>query len=145
MLLTPTRILPPMYEEAALFRPAPVEPTLDEELRSLGEEPAEMTNLQEEDTGVPGTVLISTAMGAHGPRVKYYLRPGRSQPSFSVSIAEEPRLLTSSLPVRDTRRATPVVIDWVRLNHDALLRFWREGDTWTARQVAAFLAALERI
>ena len=43
----------------------------------------EMANLTTAQTGVPGTIFISTAMGGHGPRVKYFLQPGRSQPSFS--------------------------------------------------------------
>ena len=50
------------------------------------EDAVEMANLTSAQTGVPGTIFISTAMGAHGPRVKYFLQPGRTQPSFSVSI-----------------------------------------------------------
>ncbi len=138
-------MLPSMHEDAALFRHAPVEPTLAEELLTVGDEPFDMTNLQEEDTGVPGIVFISTVMGSHGPRVKYYLKPGRGQPSFSVSVEPQPRLLASSLSERDTRRALPAVVRWVALNHEALRRFLEEGDSWTARQVAAFLAGLQRV
>ena len=60
-----------------------------------------MTNLQEEDTGIPGVILISTAMGSHGPRVKYFVKAGRNQPSFSVSISDGPKVLANSLPQRD--------------------------------------------
>lgn len=64
------------------------EPTLDEELFALGDEVAEMTNLREGDTGVAGVIFISTMMGSHDPRVKYFLKAGRGQPSFSVSIGD---------------------------------------------------------
>lgn len=51
----------------------------------------EMANLTEAQTGVPGIVYVSTEEGGHGPRVKYSVRAGRSQPSYSISIAERPR------------------------------------------------------
>ena len=56
-----------------------VEPTLGDELAVLGDDDVvEMTNLQEDDTGIPGVIFISTAMGSHGPRVKYFVE-GRAQ------------------------------------------------------------------
>jgi hypothetical protein len=125
---------------------ATAEPTLAEELAILGDDGVvEMTNLQEEDTGVPGVIFISTIMGSHGPRVKYFLKAGRDQPSFSVSIAEEPKILANSLPQRTLRRAMPDVVAWVKLNRKALLRFWNEGDTWSIREVAAFVASLKKV
>lgn len=111
------------------------EPTLDEELQALGEEDVfEMTNLKEKHTGVPGVIFISTAMGAHGPRVKYYLKAGGDQPSFSVAVGPDPRVLASSLDDRDVARMAPSVTAWVRLNHAALGRSGptaRRG-TWTS-------------
>ncbi len=44
---------------------------------------ADMANLTAAQTGIDGTIFISTAMGAHGPRVKYFMQPGRTEPSFS--------------------------------------------------------------
>ena len=125
---------------------ADVEPTLREELAALGDEGvAEMTNLREDDTGIPGIVFISTVMGSHGPRVKYFLKAGRDQPSFSVAISEEPDVVANSLPQRDLRRASPSVIAWVTLNREALLRFWNEGDTWSIRDVVAFVESLKKV
>ena len=122
------------------------EPTLAEELASLGEEDIfEMVNLREQDTGIAGTLFVSTALGAHGPRVKFYLKPGRDQPSFSVSVADPPRVLASSLPVRELNRFAPTVIAWVKLNREDLLRFWNEGQTWDVRELAAFVADLKRV
>lgn len=55
-----------------------IEPTLSEELAAFGDDDVvEMANLQQKHTGIPGVVFISTTMGAHGPRVKYVLRPER--------------------------------------------------------------------
>jgi hypothetical protein len=105
----------------------------------------EMANLTTAQTGVPGTIFISTAMGGHGPRVKYFLQPGRSQPSFSVAIAETPTVVANSLPVRVVRQRSPQVIDWVSRNKDALLDFWHHGDTWTQPEVNGFIQKLQRV
>lgn len=105
----------------------------------------DMANLSEARTGIPGVVWISTRMARHGPRVKYFEQPGLSQPSFSVSVAEEPEVVANSLPERVMRRMAPEVIEWVRLNRAALLAFWNEGDTWLDEQVSAFKEALVRL
>jgi len=135
-----------MPDPVALLDDQSREPTLEEELAMFGEEDVfEMVNLREQDTGIAGTVFISTIAGAHGPRVKYYLKPGRHQPSFSVAIQKEPRVLANGLPVHEMRRIAPSVIAWVKLNHVALLRFWNEGETWDVRELAAFATSLQRV
>jgi hypothetical protein len=122
------------------------EPTLDEEIGLLGDEDVfEMANLSEDQTGVPGVVFISTAMGSHGPRVKFFLKPGRNQPSFSVAIAAEPRVVGNSLPERDLARFSPAVIEWVALNHVALTRFWWDGPDWVNTEVQTFIDALQKV
>src|SRR5579864_2385410 len=98
----------------------------------------DMANLTTDQTGVTGTIFISTVMGSHGPRVKYFVQPGRNQPSFSVLIADPPRVVANSLSDRVLRQRSPEVIRWVALNRDALLDFWNNGDTWTDPQVTAF-------
>ncbi|MBV8133288.1 MAG: hypothetical protein JO282_12385 [Alphaproteobacteria bacterium] len=105
----------------------------------------EMANLTTAQTGVPGTIFISTAMGGHGPRVKYFLQPGRSQPSFSVAVTDIPTVIANSLPVRVVRQRSPQVIDWVSCNKDALLDFWYQGDTWTQPEVNDFIQKLRRV
>jgi len=105
----------------------------------------EMANLTTAQTGVPGTIFISTAMGGHGPRVKYFLQPGRSQPSFSITISDAPTLAANSLPVRVVRQMSPQVISWVLRNNDALLDFWYHGDTCTQPEVNDFIQKLGRV
>ena len=105
----------------------------------------EMANLTTAQTGVPGTIFIATAMGGHGPRVKYFLQPGRSQPSFSITISDAPTLAANSLPVRVVRQMSPQVISWVLRNKDALLDFWYHGDTWTQPEVNDFIQKLGRV
>jgi hypothetical protein len=105
----------------------------------------EMANLTSQQTGVPGTILISTAMGSHGPGVKYFVRPGRTHPSFSVSVVDPPAVVANSLPVRVLRQRAPQVIEWVARNRDALLDFWNDGDTWTQPEVNAFIQRLQRL
>jgi len=127
--------------ENAVHFPADV--PLAEEL--AGEDVVEMANLTAAQTGVRGTIFISTAMGAHGPRVKYFLQPGRTQPSFSVSVSDAPTVVANSLPPRVVRRMSPQVIDWVSRNKDALLEFWGHGDTWSQPEVNDFIQRLRRV
>ena len=105
----------------------------------------EMANLTTAQTGVPGTIFISTAMGGHGPRVKYFSQPGRSQPSFSVAVVDNPTVIANSLPLRVVRQRSTQVIDWVSRNKDALLDFWHHGDTWTHPEVNDFIQKLRRL
>ena len=105
----------------------------------------EMANLSSARTGIDGIVFISTQIGRHGPRVKYYLQAGRSQRSFSVSVSDEPKLLANSLPRPVANRMAPKVIEWVRLNRAALLDFWNHGDSWLDEQVTAFKERLVKL
>jgi hypothetical protein len=109
------------------------------------EEMVEMANLTSAQTGITGTIFISTAMGQHGPRVKYFIQPGRSQPSFSVSIGDTPSVVANSLPGRTMRQMAPQVIDWVLRNKDGLLDFWHRGDTWSQPEVNDFIQRLQRV
>jgi hypothetical protein len=105
----------------------------------------EMANLTTAQTGVPGTIFISTAMGGHGPRVRYFLQPERSQPSFSVAVVDTPTIVANSLPARVVRQVSPQVIDWVSRNKDALFDFWYHGDTWTQPEVNDFIQKFQRV
>lgn len=119
------------------------DPFLADELAR--EELVEMANLTSAQTGITGTVFISTAMGGHGPRIKYFQQPGRMQPSFSVSISDAPAVVANSLPARIVRRMEPQVVAWVSLNRDALLDFWHHGDSWTQPEVNDFVQRLQRV
>jgi hypothetical protein len=121
----------------------PADPPLAEELSC--EDVVEMANLTSAQTGVTGTIFISTAMGEPGPRVKYFVQPGRTQPSFSVSIGDVPAVVANSLPARIVRQMAPRVIDWVLRNKEGLLDFWHHGDTWTQPEVNDFIQRLQRV
>jgi hypothetical protein len=112
-------------------------------LDAEADETFDMANLSEARTGVPGVIWISTQVGRHGPRVKYFQRAGRDQPSFSMSIDDAPRVLASDLPERVVTRMAPEVAEWVRLNRAALLAFWADGDTWLKEQVDAHIDSLK--
>jgi hypothetical protein len=121
----------------------PSDSSLADELAS--EDVVEMANLTSAQTGVPGTIFISTAMGPHGPRVKYLVKPGRTQQSFSVAIADSPSVVANSLSPRIVRQMSPQVINWVSRNKDALLDFWHHGDTWSQPEVNDFIQRLQRV
>jgi hypothetical protein len=105
----------------------------------------EMANLDKSQTGIDGVIWISTMMTGHAPRVKYFVRPGRTQPSFSVTIDDQPRAVANSLPPRVLDQISPLIIQWVTLNKDALLDFWHHGDTWTVSQLIQFLQNFRKI
>jgi hypothetical protein len=121
----------------------PADTPLAEEL--AGDDAVDMANLTSAQTGVSGTIFISTAMGSHGPRVKYFVQPGRTQPSFSVSIADPPTVVANGLPARVVRLMSPEVIGWVERNRDALLDFWHRGDTWAQPEVNDFILRLRHV
>jgi hypothetical protein len=121
----------------------PLDALLADEL--AGEDDVDMANLTSAQTGVAGTIFISAAMGGHGPRVKYFQHPGRTQPSFSVSIADAPAVVANSLPPRTVRQIAPQVIAWVLQNQDVLLDFWHHADTWTQPEVNDFMQRLRRV
>ncbi len=122
------------------------EPTLDEELLALDDEDSpEMANLPPDWTGVLATLFISTAMGRHGPRVKVYVKTGKGQPSASISIGPNPRVLASSLDHRDLARIAPKALEWVALNHVALTTFWFDGEGTAIADVADFARTLKRV
>ncbi|MDB5876352.1 MAG: hypothetical protein JWQ07_5794 [Ramlibacter sp.] len=123
----------------------PVELTLEEELGTLDEaDVSDMANLGPRQTGIDGVVFISTNFPKlpHGPRVKYFLKAGKTQPSFSLSIEADPQIVASSLPDRVVRRVAPMLTRWVKLNREALIRFWNDGDRWMDDEVTAFKLAL---
>lgn len=112
---------------------------------ALDEALFEMANLEPEKTGVGGSVYVSTAFPRRGPRVKFFKKLGKDQPSFSVSIAEQPEVLVSSLSQADTDRYAPEVIEFVHRNRERLLDFWNNGTDWPSDQVHAFLNSFVRI
>jgi hypothetical protein len=105
----------------------------------------DFVNLTSQQTGIEGVVFVSSLMGSRGPRVQYLERTGKGQPSFSVSIPAEPRVLASSLPERVVNRMAKPVFEWVRLNREALLEFWNDSQYWMDDSVTAFKATLKKI
>src|SRR5882762_4076792 len=94
-----------MSTKQALRESFPADTLLREELLAVSDDATvEMTNLSAKHTGIEGVVFISTVLGGHGPRVKYFLKAGGKQLSFSVSIATEPRVVANSLPDRVVNR-----------------------------------------
>lgn len=123
-------------EEQAQLLPAAIE---DDEV-------VEMVNLPRGDTGVDGTISVSSMQGPHGPRVKWYpQRPGRDTPCLTVTLEDPPRAINHGLSPRDMRQGQAAVERWVALNREALLRFWFDGASWTVDEVYAFAKGLAKL
>jgi len=132
--------------EALILDDYPPDLTRLQELEARGDDQrVEMTNLYEQETGVAGVIYISSRVHRHGPRVKYWVRHGSDERGFSASIADEPRILANSLSPRDLNKTAPAVLAWISLNREALLRFWNEGEDWSAGQVYEFTLALKKV
>src|ERR1700757_312424 len=86
----------------------PMDTRLAEELAE--DDVVETANLTTAQTGVPGTIFISTAIGGHEPRVKYFLQPGRSQPAFRWRLpifrSSSPTACRSASSASGRRRAS---------------------------------------
>ena len=65
----------------------------------------EMANLDEQDTNIPGTLFVSTALGAHGPRVKWYPDKAGANPTLPHRLGrprpEGPRRLPALRGIPD--------------------------------------------
>ena len=105
-----------------------------------------VVNLPQQDTGIDGVICISTAEADVAPRVRWF--PGRPRcgaACLSVSISDEPKATNLDVPASEMARAAPVVIEWVRLNKDARLSFWRLGAAWYRQEVAAHIGGLKKL
>jgi hypothetical protein len=106
----------------------------------------DVVNLVSGDTGLVGIVFVSTAQGAHGPRVKWYPgRPGRDAPCLAVTLEAEPRVINLGLPRVQAAGAEAPIRAWVRLNREPLLEFWWNGLSWTRDEVNAFIDGLAKL
>ena len=106
----------------------------------------EMANLDKGDTGVDGFIKVRTMAASHGPSVKYYVKLGDGQPNFSVSIEANPTVKAAKgMSLIEVRKHAPAVIEWVKLNHVALLKFWFEGNNWTRKEVNRFFEGLPKV
>ncbi|MCJ2057895.1 hypothetical protein MKL09_15175 [Methylobacterium sp. J-048] len=70
--------------------------------------PCETSNLDTQDTNVPGTISMSAALGSHGPRVKWYPdRAGRTLRCLIVSIEADPKIREEFVQSPASRAAAP--------------------------------------
>lgn len=111
----------------------------------MEDDPVEMANLPEQETGVPGIIYVSTRQGRHGPRVKWYpRRGGADQPFLTVTLEDPPRIHNHGVPPRDASGAVAAA-EWAALNREALLWFWAEGTSLMLDELNAFLRELRKL
>ncbi|MET7245818.1 hypothetical protein ABZT49_20915 [Methylobacterium sp. EM32] len=104
----------------------------------------EMTNLGRKHTNVPGTIFVSSRLGAHGPRVKWYAeKPKGNAPCLIVSVGPDPVVRDDFIGTVQSRQAADLVRAWVRLNHVELLDFWNNGTGWDIDELTDFTRRLE--
>ncbi|MCU0945964.1 MAG: hypothetical protein MUF65_11425 [Rubritepida sp.] len=114
-------------------------------LQEQEDDPVEMANLTEADTGVPGIIHVSTRQGRHGPRIKWYPRRGGAGEAFlTVTLEDPPRIINHGVPPRDASGVV-VAAEWASANRGALLRFWDEGTSLTFQEVGDFLRGLAKL
>lgn len=106
----------------------------------------EMANLSTKDTGVEGTMYISTRRASHGPRTKWYPgRGGMDTPCLTITIADPPAVINNGLEPREAKRGSGPATEWTALNAAELLRFWNDGTGWTIDELFAFVRTLKKL
>ncbi len=106
----------------------------------------DVVNLTREDTGVEGTISISTAQGQHGPRIKWFPdKPSRDGPCLILSLGGPRRAVVHGLGARQARRGEAASRGWVALNEPALLEFWNNGVLWSRAELERFLNLLVKL
>lgn len=105
----------------------------------------EMANLTSKYTGFDKIIRVSTAEGSHAPRVKIYYKPGKDNPSTSISIGDNPEKIEGADSLNPTSEEIAQVIKFVKLNKEALLKFWYHGTDMTQDEVDEMFATLHKI
>jgi hypothetical protein len=85
----------------------------------------EMTSVSSRNSGLSQHVWISAKGNAkHGARIKVSNTPGKFDTSdnFSLSVSREPEIRSGMCKLSSFELEN--VKDWVRLNHDHLLKVW---------------------
>ncbi|MGX7707681.1 hypothetical protein [Methylobacterium sp. Gmos1] len=118
-----------------------------EDIASVQDFDIEMANLTEEDTGVPGTIYISTTVPRHAARVKWYeASPKNPNVGFiALSIEAEPHIRVNKLGKNYSMRSLDLAKAWIAKNETDLVRFWNEGSIWNRRQMNVFLDGLKKV
>jgi hypothetical protein len=118
-----------------------------EDIDSVEDFDIEMANLTEEDTGVPGTIYISTKVPRHAARVKWYeASPKSPNVGFvSLSVEAEPRIRINKLGKNYPVRSLDLAKAWIAKNETDLMAFWNEGSVWNRRQMNVFLDGLKKV
>ena len=80
---------------------------------------AYMVNLHQEETGIDTVIWIDHKWPDHEPFIMALTSLGK----VSISIEDEPKVLK---PYKLTDDIS-AIIQWIRLNKDVLLDYWKEG------------------
>jgi hypothetical protein len=127
------------------FTYLPGRPPADVAAEEMDDEPVEMTNLLEDETGVPGVIYISTQQGRHGPRVKWYpSKAGAGRPCLTITLEDPARIINHDVPAREASGVVAAA-EWTSLNREALLRFWHHGTEFSRRELNAFADSLRKL
>jgi hypothetical protein len=85
-----------------------------------------MTNLSPRMTGLPMAVWVSPRGNArHDVRIKVNMTHGNRmtiEDTAVVAVRPAPRVLAGRLSSEDRK----AVVDWIRLNYDAIIGYWDE-------------------
>lgn len=103
----------------------------------------EMANLGKNQTGFDKVIYISTREGSHGHRVKLYYKPGKDQPSTSITISDDPKVVADSL--KPKKSDVEKVKQFIKLNKDVLLNFWFQGDTMMSDEVETMTSSFKKV
>lgn len=89
----------------------------------------ERANLYENDTGIPGRVVVTSAYGTLKPRLRYIVDGAE----MFVSIEDNPKLLVPKTMIVTIPTHFKGIADWIKINKANLLEFWLDPEMSTCR------------
>ena len=81
----------------------------------------EMAQVHPKESGLNYPVYISEKNAKHGPRVKIFKHNGKSGPTFSITVSDNPQVIGNSFV---NKRELKRMINWVILNKQTLIDLW---------------------
>ena len=104
----------------------------------------EMARVQEDDSGIPAMIYVSTKQAVkerHGPRIKIsnLQNTFSDTDNFAVDIAKEPHVRAGKVRIKNSELED--IFDWVKLNYVPLMKYWHDE----YRSDAAFYAEIKSL
>lgn len=89
----------------------------------------EMARVKESDSGIPVVIYVSTKQSVkerHGPRIKVsnIKNTFSDADTFAIDISKNPAPIAGKVKLKHDE--VEDICDWIKLNYDALMKYWND-------------------